>query len=207
MARRKKRRGPIMSLIKLLFSLAILFAIVYTFLFAYLLVREHNVPAPGDTQAIIVLGAQVNPDGLPSKQLELRLAEARKAYQANPRVIVVCGAQGKDEPVTEASVMKAWLEQSEVSPEHILMEDQSFNTRQNLENAKQLLGGSVTSVLIITSDYHLPRAMDIAKDLGLNASGIGSPILPEYWIKNHARETLAWGKYYVNKFLPFVPID
>lgn len=207
MARRKKRRGPIMSLIKLLFSLAILFAIVYTFLFAYLLVREHNVPAPGDTQAIIVLGAQVNPDGLPSKQLELRLAEARKAYQANPRVIVVCGAQGKDEPVTEASVMKAWLEQSEVSPEHILMEDQSFNTRQNLENAKQLLGGSVTSVLIITSDYHLPRAMDIAKDAGLNPSGIGSPILPEYWIKNHARETLAWGKYYVNKFLPFVPID
>lgn len=207
MARRKKRRGPIMSLIKLLFSLAILFAIVYTFLFAYLLVREHNVPAPGDTQAIIVLGAQVNPDGLPSKQLELRLAEARKAYQANPRVIVVCGAQGKDEPVTEASVMKAWLEQNEVSPEHILMEDQSFNTRQNLENAKKLLGESVTNILIITSDYHLPRAMDIAKDLGLNASGIGSPILPEYWIKNHARETLAWGKYYVNKFLPFVPID
>lgn len=207
MARRKKRRGPIMSLIKLLFSLAILFAIVYTFLFAYLLVREHNVPAPGDTQAIIVLGAQVNPDGLPSKQLELRLAEARKAYQANPRVIVVCGAQGKDEPVTEASVMKAWLEQNEVSPKHILMEDQSFNTRQNLENAKKLLGESVTNILIITSDYHLPRAMDIAKDLGLNASGIGSPILPEYWIKNHARETLAWGKYYVNKFLPFVPID
>lgn len=207
MARRKKRRGPIMSLIKLLFSLAILFAIVYTFLFAYLLVREHNVPAPGDTQAIIVLGAQVNPDGLPSKQLELRLAEARKAYQANPRVIVVCGAQGKDEPVTEASVMKAWLEQNEVSPEHILMEDQSFNTRQNLENAKKLLGESVTNILIITSDYHLPRAMDIAKDLGLNASGIGSPILPEYWIKNHAREALAWGKYYVNKFLPFVPID
>ena len=207
MARRKKRRGPIMSLIKLLFSLAILFAIVYTFLFAYLLVREHNVPAPGDTQAIIVLGAQVNPDGFPSKQLELRLAEARKAYQANPRVIVVCGAQGKDEPVTEASVMKAWLEQNEVSPEHILMEDQSFNTRQNLENAKKLLGESVTNILIITSDYHLPRAMDIAKDLGLNASGIGSPILPEYWIKNHARETLAWGKYYVNKFLPFVPID
>ena len=207
MARRRKRRGPIMSLIKLAVSLAILFAIVYAFLFAYLLVREYNVPAPGETQAIVVLGAQVNPDGQPSRQLELRLLEALKAYEAEPKPLVVCGAQGKDEPATEASVMKAWLEQKGVSPEHILVDDQSFNTRQNLENAKKLLGEGVTQVLIITSDYHLPRAMDIAGDAGLKPSGIGSPILPEYWLKNHARETLAWGKYYVNKFLPFIPIE
>ncbi len=207
MARRRKRRGPIMSLIKLAFSLAIIFAIVYAFLFAYLLVREYNVPAPGETQAIVVLGAQVNPDGQPSRQLELRLLEALKAYEAQPRPMVVCGAQGKDEPATEASVMKAWLEQRGVSPEHILADEQSFNTRQNLENAKKLLGEHVTQVLIITSDYHLPRAMDIAKDAGLKPSGMGSPILPEYWLKNHARETLAWGKYYVNKFLPFIPIE
>ena len=51
------------------------------------------------------------------------------------------------------------------------------------------------------------RSQDVGRDTGLDPSGIGSPILPEYWLKNHARETLAWGKYYVNKFLPFVPID
>ena len=184
-----------------------LFALVYAFLFAYLLVREHNVPAPGNTQAIIVLGAQVNPDGQPSRQLELRLLEALKAYEAAPKPVIVSGAQGKDEPVTEASVMKSWLEQKGVDPQHILVEDKSFNTRQNLENAKLLLGEGVKDVLIITSDYHLPRAMDVARDAGLDPSGIGSPILPEYWLKNHARETMAWGKYYVNKFLPFVPID
>ena len=203
----RRRKGPIMTLFKLAFTLAMLFALVYAFLFAYLLVREHNVPAPGNTQAIIVLGAQVNPDGQPSRQLELRLLEALKAYEAEPKPVIVSGAQGKDEPVTEASVMKSWLEQKGVDPQHILMEDKSFNTRQNLENAKALLGEGVKDVLIITSDYHLPRALDVARDAGLNPSGIGSPILPEYWLKNHARETLAWGKYYVNKFLPFVPID
>ena len=154
-----------------------------------------------------MLGAQVNPDGQPSKQLELRLLEALKAYEAAPKPVIVSGAQGKDEPVTEASVMKSWLEQKGVDPQHILMEDKSFNTRQNLENAKALLGEGVKNVLIITSDYHLPRALDVARDAGLDPSGIGSPILPEYWLKNHARETLAWGKFYVNKFLPFVPID
>ena len=203
----RRRKGPIMTLFKLAFTLAMLFALVYAFLFAYLLVREHNVPAPGNTQAIIVLGAQVNPDGQPSRQLEMRLLEALKAYEAAPKPVIVSGAQGKDEPVTEASVMKSWLEQKGVDPQHILMEDKSFNTRQNLENAKALLGEGVKNVLIITSDYHLPRALDVARDAGLDPSGIGSPILPEYWLKNHARETLAWGKYYVNKFLPFVPID
>ena len=198
----RRRKGPIMTLFKLAFTLAMLFALVYAFLFAYLLVREHNVPAPGNTQAIIVLGAQVNPDGQPSRQLELRLLEALKAYEAAPKPVIVSGAQGKDEPVTEASVMKSWLEQKGVDPQHILMEDKSFNTRQNLENAKALLGEGVKDVLIITSDYHLPRAMSIAKDLGLNPSGVGSPILPEFWLKNHARETLAWGKYYVQKFIP-----
>ena len=200
---RRRRKGPIMTLFKLAFTLAMLFALVYAFLFAYLLVREHNVPAPGNTQAIIVLGAQVNPDGQPSRQLELRLLEALKAYEAAPKPVIVSGAQGKDEPVTEASVMKSWLEQKGVDPQHILMEDKSFNTRQNLENAKALLGEGVKDVLIITSDYHLPRAMEIAADAGFTPQGAGSLCKPEleYWVKNHGREALAWVKYWLVKYV------
>ena len=48
---------------------------------------------------------------------------------------------------------------------------------------------------IVTSDYHLPRAMQLARDRGLAAEGLGSPCKPEYWMKNHFREVLAWGKY------------
>ena len=195
-------------LLKILLVLILLGAIAYVSIVLMVCWKETHVAAPGkDYEAMLVLGAQVNPDGQPSRQLELRLLEALKAYEAAPKPVIVSGAQGKDEPVTEASVMKSWLEQKGVDPQHILMEDKSFNTRQNLENAKALLGEGVKNVLIITSDYHLPRALDVARDAGLDPSGIGSPILPEYWLKNHARETLAWGKYYVNKFLPFVPID
>ncbi len=198
-----------MTLFRLAFTLAVLFALAYAFLFGYLLVRERTVPAaqPGQAQALIVLGAQVNPDGQPSKQLELRLMEALKVYQQKPMPVIVCGARGENEPATEASVMRAWLEQKGVSPAHIQTDDQSFNTRQNIENAKKLLGESVKQVLIITSDYHLPRSLDLARDAGLSAQGIGAPILPEYWLKNHARETLAWGKYYVSRYLPFLPIE
>ena len=57
------------------------------------------------------------------------------------------------------------------------------------------------SVLIVTSDYHVPRSVALAEDLDLDATGIGSPCLSEYWIKNHSRETLAWVKYWLKKYL------
>lgn len=198
-----------MTLFKLVFVLAALFALAYAFLFGALLVRERSLPEAKSeqAQAIIVLGAQVNPDGQPSKQLELRLLSALAAYQKKPMPLIVCGAQGENEPATEASVMRGWLAARGVRAEDIKVDEASFNTRQNIENAKALLGEGVREVLIITSDYHLPRAMQLAKDAGLEPQGIGAPILPEYWLKNHARETLAWGKYYVNKYLPALPIE
>ena len=181
-----------MILIKLALTAALLFALAYAAMFALQLYSEHTVPKPGNTDAIIVLGAQVNPDGQPSKQLALRLQLALEEYQRQPRPIVVCGAQGVNEPASEASVMRDWLVARGVKAQDVQMDEYSFNTKQNIQEATYKLPPGTKDVLIVTSDY---------------PSGMGSPILPEYWIKNHAREALAWGKYYVNKFLPFVPID
>ena len=89
-------------------------------------------------------------------------------------------------------------------PENMILEDpDSRNTYENLENAKKLLAAypGVRRVLIVTSDYHVPRSMAIARDLGFEAEGLGSPCLPEYWLKNHAREALAWCKYWIRKYL------
>ena len=76
-----------------------------------------------------------------------------------------------------------------------------------IENAAALLRDyPVQRVLIVTSDYHLPRALALARDQGLEASGIGSTTLPEYWIKNHFREALSWIKYWGQKYL-HLPLD
>ncbi|MDD2428169.1 MAG: YdcF family protein [Eubacteriales bacterium] len=205
MAKRKRGRG-LMTLVKLLLLGAILFALAFFGLFGYQLWMEHNVSASASalagSDALIVLGAQVQPDGIPSVQLEWRLEKALAEYQRIPRIIVVCGAKGPDEPATEASVMRQWLIARGVDPGHILMDEDSFNTKENIAHAVALLPHGQTEVTIVTSDYHLPRAMAVAKDLGLEPSGIGSPIKPEYWLKNHTREALAWGKYFLGKILP-----
>ena len=172
--------------------------VLYLLLFLVVLYAQYHVPGPQiGYEAIIVLGAQVKKDGSPSVQLSWRLDAAAEAYQSHPVPIVVCGAQGSDEPATEASVMKAYLVNLGIPEDQILMDDMSFSTNQNLRNAHELLG-STEKVLIVTSDYHLPRSLMIARREGLDACGIGSPTLGGfYWLKNHARETLAWVKYFL----------
>ena len=165
--------------------------------------ETHPPKESGVSQAMIVLGAQVYPTGVVSPQLELRLQAALESYQQNPRLIVVCGAQGDNEPLPEGDVMRQWLVDHGVPEDQVLPETDSYNTRQNLQNAAILLPEVVTNVTVVTSDYHLPRALAIARDLGFSPDGIGSPCRPEigFWLKNHGREVLAWGKYLLEKAL------
>ena len=67
------------------------------------------------------------------------------------------------------------------------------------------MGDDVKKVLIVTSNYHLPRAMALARDTGFEPQGVGAPIKLIYWPKNHYREALAWVKYLLQKWsiLPY----
>lgn len=203
MKKNKRKRGVLM---RLFLTLVTIGAAVFLSLFAYVCIAEKSVPEADDFAPIIVLGAQVKEDGTPSVQLALRLETALSEYNKAPRPIVSCGGQGVNEPAPEGDVMTAWLIDHGVSAEHALSETTSESTKENLKNALSLLkektGKDVQSVLVVTSDYHLPRALAIARDLGLEASGAGAPIKPEYWLKNHVRETLAWGKYLLTKLIP-----
>ncbi len=181
--------------------------LVFIALLANVMIREARVcrepENAGEYDAIIVLGAQVLPDGTPNVQLSLRLDAAVKAWQLHRVPVVVCGAQGADEPRPEAEAMREYLVQRGVSGDMILEDPDSFNTEQNIRNAAKLLADreGIHRVLLISSDYHVPRAMALAADQGFEATGLGAPCLAEYWLKNHAREALAWVKYWLNKYL------
>lgn len=198
----KRRRGGF--LLRLVIGLAGLGVLLVTGLFSYLLVMEQicKIQPELPLKAMIVLGAQVNPDGQASVQLEWRLNAALQAYQKQKMPMVLCGGQGKDEKEPESVTMARWMIQRGVSPEEIKQDPISQNTKENIANSKLLLPEGDEAVLIVTSDYHLPRAIQLAKDAGLKPIGLGSPIKPEYWFKNHFRETLAWGKYLLQRFIP-----
>ena len=187
-----------------LLLLALLGVTCYLGVVAMVCWKEVNVPPAENYEAIIVLGAQVKPDGELSLQLQWRLDAAYDAWQAQPCWIVTCGARGSNEPVEEAYAMRDYLIEKGVPAEMILTEPDSFNTRQNISHAAELLRDKqVTKVAVVTSDYHLPRALALAEDMGLDASGIGAPtkLGMRFWVKNHGREALAWIKYWGQKYL------
>jgi len=164
--------------------------------------KVNTLPPAENYNAIVVLGAQVKPDGTLSLQLQWRLDAAFEAWQKEPGLVVVCGAQGANEPEPEAHAMRDYLLGKGVAEESILMDDASYNTRQNIRHAAELLKDhEAQRVLIVTSDYHLPRAMALAEDEGLDATGVGARTLPQYWLKNYGREGLSWIKYWMQKYL------
>ena len=207
MAGRKGRK----TVLKTIFFLVLLGIIVYLGIIAFVTIREKAVntetPQADQYDAIVVLGAQVKPDREPSVQLQWRLDAALKAWEAKHVPIIVCGAQGKDEPATEAAVMKEYMMAHGVPETDVFTDDTSFNTNQNLTNAGRILKElQAKNILIVTSDYHVPRSLALASDIGLEAIGMGSPCKPEFWIKNHFREALAWCKYWAVKYLK-VPLE
>lgn len=193
-------------LILLVLIAAGVFVLAYLCLFGWVCYAENKTETPPETDVIIVLGAQVKADGMPSVQLEYRLEAALAAYQSQPQRIVCCGGQAGSEPAPEGRVMADWLIARGVPAADVIAETTSGDTRENIRNAMALLGYSAENAsqlraLVVTSDYHVARAVSIARDQGIQAWGVPATTLPEYWLKNRAREALGWGKYLLNKFL------
>lgn len=176
----------------------------YAGLIALVYYWEVNVPQSTEYDSIIVLGAQVLPTGEPSVQLRWRLDKAIECYEKNPCYIVVCGGQGSNEPEPEGDVMRRELIRDGLPERHVISDPVSADTKQNIRNAWDILQKlGCEKPLIVTSDYHLPRAMAIARDNGLDPLGAGSLCKPglKFWLKNHMREALAWVKYWGIKYL------
>lgn len=197
-------KGGLCRVMSILLILVLLGLSCYLGVVAMVCYREANLPPVGEYDALIVLGAQVKADGELSLQLQWRLDEAVKAWKTHECWVVTCGARGSNEPVEEAYAMRDYLIAQGVGAEWILTDAASYNTRQNIANAVALLADKdVQRVAVVTSDYHVPRAMAIAEDAGLEASGIPAPtkLGMRFWLKNHGREGLAWIKYWAQKYL------
>lgn len=115
---------------------------------------------------LIVLGAQVKPSG-PSRVLQYRLDAATGYLKAHPDCkVIVSGGQGSDEVTSEAQGMHDYLVAQGIETDRIRMEDQSVNTIQNLRYSARYLDKEKDEVVIVTNNFHVFRAVGIAKKQG-----------------------------------------
>ena len=172
------------------YSLAGLFAAGLV-LFCILTVPRFQDRGEKDLDYLIVLGAQVYESG-PSAVLSYRLQAALEYLQENPRTLcIVSGGQGYNEPDTEAAVMKAWLTDRGIAADRVIEEGTSRSTIQNIRNCMELAPLRDAKVGLVTNNFHLNRAVAIAKKQGLiNVCGISAKSTALFLPNNMLREFL-----------------
>ncbi len=148
-----------------------------------------TIPADLENETVVVLGCKVNGDR-PSQMLRRRLDAAADYLHANPDAnCIVTGGQGYNETRTEASVMAAYLESAGIESSRIYQEDQSTNTRQNLEFSQAIMEKQQLNkdILIVSDGYHQFRAYLIANQLGMKSYALSGYtswwLIPAYSVR------------------------
>ncbi len=160
-----------------------------------LVVSGMHATAPAGMDYLIVLGASVYQDG-PSPALTRRLNAVMAVLDDHPDAkIIASGGQGANEPISEAQCIRDELVKRGVDPARILMEDRSTDTRENIANCKAIIGDDDAAVGIVTNNYHIWRALRMAKKAGFkNAHGIAAtytgPTLLHFMVREAISITL-----------------
>lgn len=154
--------------------------------------------ADGSNDTMVILGAKVKANGVPSLSLKNRLDVAIDYLNEYPHVqVVVTGGQGHDEDQTEASAMYTYLVSHGIDGERIILEELSTSTYENLLFTKKLLGDEWTHATIVSNDFHLARATYLASKLNIEIDTIAAPTPKVVEAKSRFRERLALLKTYV----------
>lgn len=187
---RLKKRGRI-----ILAALLALGAAVFV-VFEVPVISNAKTDSDAQSDYLIVLGAGVN-GSAPSLSMVNRLEAALDYLDTYPDAIaIVSGGQGPGENVTEAAAMHDWLVAHGVAESRIVQEPQSTSTRENLENSFAIIrsrgGDPAGGVAIVSSEYHLYRAKQMARALGAKPLGVAAETtLPTMRANYFIREAFA----------------
>lgn len=181
-------------------------ALFFTIMIGMIAHEAWQKPTQG-ADYLVVLGARVRGDHI-SSLLKYRLDTALDYLSDNPdTMVIVSGGQGPGENLSEAEAMQNYLVEHGIAAERILLDDESLNTDQNIENSIALIQGrqKVTGqhIVIVSNGFHLFRATRIIeKQLSegeasenMTVEGLGAPTRWYIVPNSYVREVLAVVKY------------
>ena len=132
-----------------------------------------DVAAAPERPVVIVLGNRVFPDGSPCWDLAERLETGAALYRAGrAKKIIVSGAWYPVVNYDEPHAMADWLVARGIPAADVVLDVGGFRTAATMADAVKL---GVHGALIATQQYHLPRAIYLARHAGLDVVGVASP--------------------------------
>ena len=195
MTRHGALKLSVLTLILVLIAVSVVYGslVFVSFMFYTLLLQI--VPHKRDFDYVIIHGCGLLGGRRVSKLLSDRLDKAIALYKKDPTppIMIPSGGQGSDEDISEAAAMAQYLREHGIPDDHILLEDKSLTTLENLKNSKALIDarpGRKYTVLV-TSNYHVYRALRYCKKIGLACTGVGAHVAAYYWPSALIREFVA----------------
>lgn len=118
--------------------------------------------------AIVVLGARVEPDGRPGPDLMARTAHGVRLFQQGLAPYLVCSGGYHNDRLSAASVACATATRRGVPPERVLLADGSMTTREDAVSTRDLFAfrGWQTAILV-SHPLHLERARILFESQGI----------------------------------------
>lgn len=168
------------KLIKLIIEI-LMFVLFLLGITGYLIIKSNyqdNGMSSSKPKYIIILGAEI--EGKPKRTipgviLRDRLNVALKYRMKYPKAKIILSGLGKEAERrglgSESETMEKYLISNGVPKNKLIIENKSQNTLQNLDYSKKKISPQNSRVTIITSDFHMARALTLAKKLKINAVG------------------------------------
>ncbi|MEV4533908.1 ElyC/SanA/YdcF family protein [Asanoa sp. NPDC049518] len=148
-----------------------------------------SVPA---APVVMVLGAQVYPDGTPSPFLAARLDLARQLYDAGTVRAILVSGDHREFRYDEPGAMSRWLVERGVPERKVVQDHAGFDTYDSCVRAKKIFG--VDRMIVVTQGFHVDRAVTLCRDAGIDAVGVGDETVKRFeraWDRGAFREQLA----------------
>jgi len=143
-----------------------------------------------EVYTVIVLGASVKANGNLSTILEDRVTSALKLFKDGKVTRFLLSGDNGTTSYNEPKAMKNYLIDQGVPEDHIFLDYAGFDTYDSMYRASSVF--NVKEAIVVTQEFHLPRALYIANKLGLTYYGfVGDKRTYKRESANKRRELLA----------------
>lgn len=157
---------------------------------------EGGLPRLGS--AVLILGAGVYSDKEPTPVLQGRLETALRLYREGKVRWFLVSGDNRTPQYNEPQAMRRWLIRQGVPGSLIIPDYAGRRTYDSLKRAHVVFG--LRRVVLVTSDFHLPRALFLGTNLGLDAYGVpastevhGTGTRLGFWFREYlARHVALW---------------
>src|SRR5680860_448917 len=119
-----------------------------------------------DTNTVIVLGASVHSDGKLSPILQDRVDTALNLYKKGKVKRFLLSGDNRTDDYDEVSAMRNYLLDRCVPEAIIFVDPAGLDTFDSMYRSMKVY--EVPNAVVVTQNFHLPRTLFIAQNLGLN---------------------------------------